>query len=452
MGKCFAFAVAAGCLSTAMVAGPAMAQSDLAPDPTAELRRQLDEVLGREVEAKRRIEALERRLETLEASTGLAHPALSDEQGAQVRGRGAATAFTTQALADGTVAIVAQATGEAAAASVENQAQGTVEEDRKAPAPAESVEIVTEHEQRIYGDRLSFELGLTYTHFDNAALNLSGFLALDSIFLGRISLDQIVSDVFVADVTLRFGITDRLQFDVNAPYLYRHSNFSSGGAGGDASGLEEVDVTEHGVGDVNFGVSYRLFRETLSRPDVVLNARLKAPTGKHPWGVELVEVQGSLGNLMVPVRLSTGSGVWGGSVGVSVLKTIDPMVVFGSVTYFHNFRKHFNDLEEANFDQPGDVKIGNAIQFGAGVAYALNDRSSLSMSFTERVVQRTALYRDCAGCGKSVVVGSQANVGIVNLGANFSLSERLALITTLGFGVTQDAPDMLLSVRMPYRF
>lgn len=458
MGRYVALGTVAACLFAGVISPPAQAQpGQVQPgigDSEADLRQQVDELLDRDAKSRARIELLEQRLQALESAVlPQGTQRLTEQQEGEMRGRGAAAAsFTTQSLADGTVAVVAQNAGEAAAAPVTGAPEGEEEGDRKTPAPTESIELATEKQQGIFGDRLSLELGLTYTHFDNAALNLSGFLALDSIFLGRISLDQIVSDVFVADATLRYGVTDRLQLDVNVPYLYRHSNFSSGGAGGDASGLEEVSLNEHGIGDINFGVSYRVLRETLRRPDVVVNARVKAPTGKHPWGVELVEVEGTLGNLEVPTRLSTGSGVWAGSVGVSVLKTIDPMVVFGSLTYFRNFRKHFADLEEADFNQPGKVKIGDAIQFGAGVAYALNDRSSLSMSFTQRIVERTKLSRDCEGCGTQTIVSSQANVGIFNLGANFSLSDRLALITTFGIGVTQDAPDMSLSVRMPYRF
>lgn len=451
MARCFAFAVAAACVTSTGFVEPASAQISPTEPPEIELRRQLNEVLGREAEARKRIDALERRLESLEASAGLpSHGILSDEQGAQIRGRGAVSGLATQSLADGSVAIIGQSTGEATVASV--QADEGAEEDRKAPAPSASVELITEQEQGIFGDDFSIEAGLTYTHFDAAQLNLSGFLALDSIFLGLISLDQIVSDVFVGDLALRYGLNDRLQFDVNIPYLYRHSNFQSGGAGGDAAGLKEADVSDHGLGDIHFGASYRLFEETLQDPDVVLNARVKAPTGKHPWGVELVEVEGTLGNLKVPERLSMGSGVWSASIGLSMLKTIDPMVVFGSLTYFHNFRKDFKDLDEAEFDQPGSAKIGDALQFGAGVAYALNDRSSLSMSFTQRVVERTVLYRDCDGCGKETVVGSQANVGSVNLGADFALSDRLAIITNIGIGTTQDAPDMTFSLRVPYRF
>ena len=85
---------------------------------------------------------------------------------------------------------------------------------------------------RQYAIAASIEPGFSYSHFTNARLNLSGFLALDAIFLGLISIDEVEADVLTADVTARYGLTDRLQVDVNVPYLYRRSSFKSGGAGG----------------------------------------------------------------------------------------------------------------------------------------------------------------------------------------------------------------------------
>jgi hypothetical protein len=49
-------------------------------------------------------------------------------------------------------------------------------------------------------------------------------------------------------------------------------------------------------------------------------------------------------------------------------------------------------------------------------------------------------------------VGSEANVGVLNLGATFSLTNHLTLLTNLGVGITQDAPDMVATVRVPYQF
>lgn len=322
--------------------------------------------------------------------------------------------------------------------------------DRRSPAPTEAVVAVAEEQQGRFGSRFGLDLGVGYSHFDNARISLNGFLALDSIFLGRISIDQSRSDIFTLDPTLRFGFSDRLFVDANLPVLYRSSNFLSGGAGGSASALVEKTVRDQGIGDLNLGASYRLAAESESRPDMVINARVKFPTGRHPFGVEFVEVVNSQGNLEVPTSLATGSGVYGASLGVSMLKTLDPMVVFGNVTYFRNFSKHFDDIDEGQGDIPGRVAIGNAWQFGAGLAFALNEKSSISMSYSQRLVERTRLRPD--GQDERLVVGSQANVGIVNLGATFSLGDRLALVTNVGIGLTDDSPDMSASIRIPYRF
>jgi len=309
---------------------------------------------------------------------------------------------------------------------------------------------VAQEQQGRFGDRLGFDVGLGYSHFDNARISLNGFLALDAIFLGTISIDQIKSDIFTFDPTIRYGITDRLFVDANLPLLYRSSNFRSGGAGGSASALVEKTVHDEGIGDLSIGASYRVIAETLRSPDVVVSARVKFPTGRDPFGIEFVEVANSEGNLEVPARLATGSGVYGASLGVAVLKTIDPMVVFGNLTYFHNFASDFDDIDENEGEIPGRVDIGDAWQFGAGLAFALNDKSSISMSYSQRLVQRTYLTPD--GLDRRAVVGSQANVGIANFGATFSISPRLALVTNVGIGLTDDSPDMSLAIRIPFRF
>ncbi len=292
--------------------------------------------------------------------------------------------------------------------------------------------------------------------FSGAQLNLSGFLALDSIFLGEISIDEINADVFTTDVTARLGVTNRLQFDFNAPYLYRRSNFQTGGAGANAQGLVEKDLTTKDWGDISFGVSWRALPEGFRRPDVVFNLRGKAPTGVHPFGIKQVPFAGSEGNLNLPGKLSTGTGTWGISGGMSLLKTIDPMVVFVSANYFHNLQNHFDDITEV-IVQPGTIvsgraKFGDAFQLGAGFAFALNDKSSLSTSFSHRIVARSRLRFDGEGRVWEHIVGSQANVGVLNIGATFGIDQNLAILTNIGVGITQDAPDMTLSVRLPLRF
>ena len=449
------------------VSGPASAQDVAARDPAAaaeiaSLRSQVAELEAREAEAGKRVEALEARLSRLEsinaklALGGIDADSILRDEAASMRGAFAVSEAKARP-SDPSFPDLADRTRYAAIDAFQDQPPGqdqppetTESPDRKAPAPTAAQEDVTEQQQGTFGRRFGVELGLSYSHFSNARINLDGFLALDAIFLGSISIDQINADIFTFEPAIDLGLSDRIFVNASLPLLSRVSNYQSGGAGGSAAGLVERTVRGTGIGDASLGLSYRLLPESATAPDVVLNTRVKFPTGRHPFGIEFVEVAGSQGNLSIPERLSFGTGVYGASVGVSVLKTLDPMIVFGSLTYFHNFARDFDDIDEIPGNQPGKAKLGDAYQFGGGLAFALNDKSSISMSYTQRLVERTRLTP--VNRSARVVVGSQANVALVNLGATFSLGENIALVANVGVGLTDDSPDMAVSVRIPYRF
>lgn len=425
-------------------------------DDIISLRKQVEELQTREATALHRVNELESRLARLEAIAiqveGL--EPIGDAEEGNLRGRYLAPRNRAVPF-DRSLAYFQQSEQSGQAPGTEglsggNGAVAGDEQDRKAPAPSIAVEDVTDQQQGHFGRRIGLDLGVGYSHFSNARINLDGFLALDTIFLGTISIDKATSDIFTIDPTVSVGLSDNFIVDANIPYLFRISNFQSGGAGGSASGLVEDTVQGRGLGDINVGASYRLMKETAGRPDLVVNARVKFPTGRDPYGIEFVDVPNSQGNLQVPRQLSTGTGVYSASVGLSALKTIDPMIVFGSMNYYHNFQRSFGDVDEAPGNQPGDVNVGDAIQFGAGMAYALNDRSSISMSYSQRIVQHSSIRR--SGEPWQRIVGSQGNVALVNLGGTFSLADNLSLVTTVGIGLTDDSPDMLVSVRVPYRF
>jgi hypothetical protein len=442
-------------VATVLALSPSAARAqDTAPPPDDAplLRQQVEELAQRETEYRRRLAELEARLALIEQAAAVPLATIPANEAATLRG----AYIAPQPLAipdDPSLAFFRQqdqARRFVLAPQEETPPAGGAAPERRAPAPTDAVVEIAQEQQGRFGNRFGFDLGIGYSHFDNARISLNGFLALDAIFLGTISIDQINSDVFTLDPTVRYGVSERLFVDANLPLLYRATNFRSGGAGGSASALVEKTVRDAGPGDASLGASYRLFAETAGRPDVVVSARVKFPTGRHPFGVEFVEVEGSEGNLQVPRSLATGTGVYGGSLGVAVLKTLDPMVVFGNFTYFHNFARDFADIDENEGDVPGRVAIGDAWQFGAGLAFALNDKSSIAMSYSQRIVNRTRLTPE--GLSERVVAGSQANVGIVNLGATFSLGPRLALVTNVGIGLTDDSPDMSFNIRLPFRF
>ncbi|MFA6219213.1 MAG: hypothetical protein WC692_05490 [Erythrobacter sp.] len=439
--------------AAALIAVPSVTQAQELEAEVEALRTEVAQLQAREAEYNARLKALEERLLRLDAQ-----PITLDEA-VTTRGRFAASAANPMTLNPALDQFrqyqppyaLDDPTGLAAVQGTPPESQTGEAPVQKAPDPTEAVQDIVQQQQGTQRSRFGAELSFGYSHFGDARINLDGFLALDAIFLGTISIDEVDADIFTSDLTLRYGISDRLFIDASIPFLYRTSNFRSGGAGGAANQPVEARVSNQGLGDVSLGASYQVLAETVNHPNVVVSARVKPPTGQEPFGIDFVEVEGSEGNLQVPRSLATGSGVWGASLGVSALKTIDPMVVFGSINYFRNFERSFTDIDENPGDQPGRVAIGNALQFGVGLAYALNENSSISMSFSQRLVERSRLKLDTADDFQRVI-GSQANIALVNLGATFALGQHLSLISTVGIGLTDDSPDMVVGLRVPYRF
>ncbi|AZE94428.1 TolA-like membrane protein [Pseudomonas orientalis] len=319
-------------------------------------------------------------------------------------------------------------------------------------APAQSVSNLYNEASGFFGNgKFSVETGITYARYDARQLTLNGFLALDSIFLGNINLDRIKSDSWTLDLTGRYNVDNRWQFDLNVPVVYRESTYQSGGAGNDATATSEASVTrDPTIGDVNVGVAYKFLDETPTLPDAVVSVRVKAPTGKEPFGIKLVR-QPNNDNLYLPESLPTGNGVWSVTPGISLVKTFDPAVLFGSLSYTHNFEDSFDDISsEVNQKVGGKVRLGDSFQFGVGVAFALNEKMSMSFSVSDLVQRKSKLKPD--GGDWQSVVSSDANAGYFNVGMTIAASDNLTIVPNLAIGMTDDAPDFTFSLKFPYYF
>lgn len=318
--------------------------------------------------------------------------------------------------------------------------------------PAQSVNDLYSEANGFFGNgKFSFETGLTYTHYDTNALVLNGFLALDSIFLGNINIDRIKADNWTLDLTGRYNVAQRWQFDINAPVIYRESTYQSGGAGGAATTESEDTVRrDPQIGDVNAGVAYKFLDESANWPDAVVSLRVKAPTGKNPYGIKLVPSSGN-DNLNVPESLPTGNGVWSITPGISLVKTFDPAVLFGSLSYTHNFEDSYSDISSTlNTTVPGDVKLADSYQVGAGIAFALNEKMSMAFSFSDQWAGKSKIKPD--GGEWTSVSNSDYNAANFNIGLTIAASDKLTIVPNLAIGLTADAPAFSFSLKFPYYF
>ena len=150
--------------------------------------------------------------------------------------------------------------------------------------------------------------------------------------------------------------------------------------------------------------------------------------------------------------LPTGSGVCSLSTGLSFLTTTDPAILFANIAYTHYFEESFSDLGSSPGapNQPGEIKLGDSIQIGLGIAFAINERTSYSMSFTQRFFDEAEITPK--GGRTQQVTGSDTSVGTFDVGVTYALTDRLSLVTNLGLGLTNDSSDYKFSFRLPYRF
>jgi hypothetical protein len=334
---------------------------------------------------------------------------------------------------------------------VDGSAIGTTQKaSQPARTEAESAVVQREHAP-LFDRKLTLDWGISDTYYDRRQLQLSGFLALDAIFLGNINLGETKSHQVMADLDARYGLTDRISFDVDVPYVYRHSNFIVGGAGGAASGLSDASANSSSIGDINFGLYYQLLKERGNWPDVVASLRVKAPTGTSPFGIKLVQVDPNNTSLVAPTKLPTGTGFWNVTAGLSMLKTYDPVVLFGSLSYTYNIARSFSDISSVQGQtQAAKVKLGDIIQGGAGVAVAFSEKDSASISYTLAVEPESETK--APGQGWQKVPGSETVAAAVNFGLNHVVNKHLTINGSVSIGLTPDAPNFVVGVRFPYTF
>ena len=344
----------------------------------------------------------------------------------------------------------------AGTSTVESSQAASTTQSAQASASAQtrSVQDVLEQQQNaVFNRKFTFENDLTYNHYDRAELTLNGFLALNAIFLGNIAVDRVNADSLTYDMIGRYAITPRLSLNLDVPYVGRNTDYQQGGAGGSAATLDEHSSTGKDQGDVNFSVNYKILSETTRRPDTVLTMGLTAPTGRAPYGIKWVNAAANsqYEQFALPMRQPTGNGVWQATLGTSFVKTMDPAIAFGNIGYIHSFSRSFKDIDtDPQVSTPGSVRLADVYYYGVGLAFAFNDRSSLSLSFSNRINGKDSLRQSNGPWTK--IIGSQANAATLNLGFTYALSPHTTFVSVLGMGMTPDAPDFTLTFKVPYMF
>lgn len=285
--------------------------------------------------------------------------------------------------------------------------------------------------------RISFDASTDYTRSSSNRLVFRGIEIVPGIQIGVIEANEADRDTISANISGRFGLTDRLELEVRAPYIYRRDTITTVQQRDEAV-TRTIDLKGDGIGDVEAAVRYQFNRGERGRPIFIGALRVKSDTGEGPFEIDRDEFG-------VATRLATGSGFWGIEPSVSMLFASDPAVIFANLSYFNHLGRDVNQRE-------GDILIGrvdpgDSIGAAIGFGFAMNQQFSFSLGYRHNYIFPTTSELN-GGEERS----DELQVGALLFGMSYRFNDRFSLNGNFEFGVTGDSPDMRVILRVPVAF
>ena len=303
-------------------------------------------------------------------------------------------------------------------------------------SPAQRVAAVPEGQGVLTrAGELFFEPSFEYTRSSTNRLVFRGIELIPGIQIGLIEATDADRDTLVGTASLRYGISDRLEAEVRVPYLYRNDRIEVVQQR-DEGIVRQIALRENGIGDAEFSLRYQFNRPVGQKPIFVGSLRLKSDTGKGAFDIGYDEFG-------VATGLATGSGFWAVQPGLNFLMPSDPAVIYGGVAYLYHIPRDINKMV-------GDVMIGrvdpgDAVSANIGFGFALNPRFSFSLGYRHNYIFPTR-----SEVGDTIQKSKYLHVGSLNFGMSYRLTQRDVINLGFEIGVTEDAPDVSITLRMPF--
>lgn len=231
-----------------------------------------------------------------------------------------------------------------------------------------------------------------------------------------VTQQEVRRDSGEGSLSFRLGLPWDSQAEVVFPYVVTHEKVVT------AQTIEE-SRSGHGLGDIEVGIAKQWLKEGEWLPNVLTAINWKSDTGETNFDSDDDD-------------LSTGTGNQALQGAVTLTKSRDPLVFFGSIGYTHNFSHEVSGI---------DVDPGNSLDISFGAILAASPDTSL------RAVQRQSFIGETAFDGEDFP-GSDQVQATLEVGASTILLDNALFDVALGIGLTEDTPDYEVEASLPIRF
>lgn len=270
--------------------------------------------------------------------------------------------------------------------------------------------------------QMSLSMGGSYTYFRDNRIDIN----VEEGGIDRFRIENDAQHSFGGSLSFDYGIWNNLTFNTSLPVLYKYET--------------QKNTSAAALGDISFGLRYQPFPVKTGATNTTLFASLSTATGVSPYKID------------TRTELSSGKGYYSMSGGVSMSKVVDPVVLFGSVSYTHAF-----DATGLNQSRGSrilrEVETGDSLSFSFGLAYALSYEVSLSASYQQSYNFQTIFNFYNPSEDREERVGSaDSTSSVVNMSLGLRTASNRVVNYSFGFGLTEDSPDVLIGFSIPVDF
>jgi hypothetical protein len=450
--------VVVGAICCAGLAAPVHAQTTPQPD-----------LLTAQDAAKVRAEILqeERQIHALEEQLHLQSLRLNDQQNlldaelSKLRATGTGSPATTEASSTAPVSTSAAApSSEAANAPASSAPAPAPAPEQAAPVSGPSPQqrdtqavLQTAHELSDTGGvltprgQLVVDPSFEYDYWNENQVEVSGFSIVPGITFGNINVNRVQANYLTEALTLRYGVTNRLELNVKIPVVYAYGTTTTQPLGPNAE-VYSPSANNFSIGDIQFGGSYQINTGENGWPIFLGNLLFKTTTGVSPFSVPIYTTNDPNGGLYIAgiqQKLPTGTGFYSLEPNVTMLIPTSPGVLFANILYGLNFSRNVEIANRAGgAPTPANLNPGNFISVTFGIGFALNDKTSMTFSYQQEHVWETT--EDGAG-----LAGSSYDFGTFNFGVGVQVARNIAVNIGAGIGVGPNNPVAKIIIEVPIR-
>ena len=271
--------------------------------------------------------------------------------------------------------------------------------------------------------KFSMNYDVNYSFYRDSRVDIA--LTEDDSTITRFRIREDAQHSFSNNIDVSYGLKDNLTLTTSLPLVYK-MDFLGG-------------KTAMGLGDVSFGLRWQPIPLKRGLPSTTLFTSLSTATGDSPY-----EINSSR-------DLSTGKGYYSVTSGISMSKVTDPLVLFGSTSF--SFSNKISSLNQSVGDRAlTSVSPGNSLGLTFGFAYSLNYDVSMNASFQYSLTGNSRFaFVNGAGVVSVVEPATQVSSSL-NYTLSLRTSPKRIVNISMGYGLTEDSPDVTLGFSMPLEF